>query len=142
MFDGVLSLADQLVNLWLILQKPWLYQSVVDQEGAAIVAWNHEPEKKGALGQCVEWNPEEQLVAEELQEAEQRVDNPVHEPFGVVLAVRRLDGFDWLVGRPGEADQVAHEVIAEADDQIESNETDQTFVWKRYLINSFWTKYK
>ena len=46
------------------------------------------------FGQLVERDPEEQLVREVLQDAEERIHAPVHEPLGVIVLMRGLNGLD------------------------------------------------
>ncbi len=77
-----------------MLQEEWSDDFVVDNVAAAVLARHHEPEKEQALGERVQRDPEEQLVAEELQDAEQGVGSPVHEPLGVVLLRLALNSLD------------------------------------------------
>jgi len=81
----IFGLANGSVDAVLVFCDEWLENTVVDGVGAARCAGNHGPHKKQALGQGVERNPEQKLVAEELQDAERTIHNPVHEPFGVVV---------------------------------------------------------
>ncbi len=58
------------VNAILVLQEEGSDDLVVDEVAAAVLARDHEPEEEEALGQRVQRDPEEQLIAEELQDAE------------------------------------------------------------------------
>ena len=46
------------------------------------------------LKEPVEGDPEEEDVGEELEQVEDAVDDPVGQPLGVVVLLRRLDGLD------------------------------------------------
>ena len=70
--------------------------SWIDELRAAVSAGHHQPEEQHALGQRVERDPEEQMIAKELAQAEYGIHHPVHEPFGVVIAVVWLDRLDPL----------------------------------------------
>ena len=67
--------------------------SIIDHESASVLTWNHQPQQKDAFVQSVKRNPEKQVVAEKLQNAEQSVHTPVHQPFRVIVFNRRLDRF-------------------------------------------------
>jgi len=138
--ESILGLSDVFVDAILMLDHEWPQDLVVDDVGSAVVARHHKPKKKNALRQSVERDPEEQLVAEELEDAEESIHAPVHQPFRVIVLVHRLDGFDRLIGWPEESDQVANEVVAPADHQVkglESNDAvgDELAVHFRLLLD-------
>jgi len=92
--NGITRLSELVIDIILVLQHERSQNLVVDDVRAAVGAGNHQPEEKDALGKRVERDPEEQLVAEELEDAEESVHAPVHEPLGVVILVDRLNRFD------------------------------------------------
>lgn len=94
-FTGLVSdLVDDLVYSVLVLEHEWLQDSVVDQVGATVLARDHEPQKDEAFGERVQWDPEEEEIAKELQDAKKGVDAPVHEPLGVIVLDCRFDGLN------------------------------------------------
>jgi len=87
-----------------MLEEEWPQDLAVNDVAAAVLARHHQPDEEEALGQRVKGNPEEKLIAKVLEDAEQGVCGPVHQPLGIVILYLALDGLDRGIGWVNEAD--------------------------------------
>lgn len=75
------------------------------------------------LQQPVQRNERRQEYREELDQRERRVQHPVDQPLGVVHLGRRFDGLDGHVRRIRHADQIAQQLSAASEHQIQNGQT-------------------
>jgi len=78
--------------------------------------------------QPVEGNHRSQQAREELNDREDAEGDPVNQPLGVVLLRAGLDGMDGDVGGVQHSNDVAQQLGAIAEDEIEGDESSST--WK------------
>lgn len=123
--DGSLSFSKGRINRGLVSQDEWLNELVVKQQGPISLRRIHQPQEENAFGEIVKGNPEEEDVREKLEEGEESVGDPICQPFSVVVFLFAFDRLDRGVSGINEADEVAEESGAVADDQVKGGQRDQ-----------------
>ena len=60
-------------------------ETMVDDMRATFLARCHQPDKEKAFDQPVEWQRMEKRISDVLDEAKRGVDNPVDQPFRIIV---------------------------------------------------------
>lgn len=85
------------------------------------------------LKQKVEWDDRGQYTGEEFKHREDRIQHPVGQPFGVIFLLAGFDGFHWNVSWVDDADQVAEQLSASTEHQIQGQKAG-----KSCCVNGKW----
>lgn len=78
----------------LVFQEIWPDDFVVGNDRAVILNWQHAPDEEQTLQQEVEGDERCQETGEEFQNGEDRIQDPVCQPLGIVHFGARLNRFD------------------------------------------------
>lgn len=101
------QIADHTLHGGLVFQKKWSDHALVQDFGAVPRYWSHTPYEEQTLASIVKGEPEEEDVREELNNAEESVNNPVGEPLCVILLNIALDGLNREICWIDKSNQVA-----------------------------------
>lgn len=119
-------LVEGLVHLVLVFEEERSQDAVVDLDRAVVAAGNHAVYQEPALAEGVEGYPEEEDIAEELEDREGAVHHPVCQPLGIVVFQIGFNSLHRCISRVDEADEIAQEVGSISDHQVEGQEDCQT----------------
>jgi hypothetical protein len=69
----------------LVLDKQRTNNSIVDYIGSIVGHGDETPDEKSTFHKPIQWEPIQKDIREELDNAKERKDHPIHEPFSIVM---------------------------------------------------------